>query len=1262
VPTITRASGVQVQIPETMAIAPAARPATGRRRRAAGGALTPGSVAESAAENQLLIDALADQRFELVDSIPLRPQTGTGSAAASRRRAAGGRAPTPEPVSLNVPIRADESAVVLLEQDGYYQWSLPDRVARPARSRTRRGATVESTVGTATFRFDLHATEGLAAQRAQTRGLGRLVMGGVRAIVLKFAAHVVIDKVISHMEAHVQPGFIVLDSDDPTAWGRVENIAALKLPTSREPRILLFVHGTFSSTVGDFGSLAAHPWGTDFLAQTRKSYDAVIGYDHRTLSPYPSENASDLLERLRVPSRARAPRIDIVAHSRGGLVVRSLIEQLLPSERDFRPTIGRVVFSACTNHGTLLAEPDNWRDFLDLYTNLAVAATRPLLLLPQAALAGVILSGIVRGVGALVKFLVDATIAHADVPGLAAMEPDGPFVTKINQTQPKQPDPAHSEYYVISSNFETDAPGTSGPELPKRLQMRLRDGFIDRLFGAPSDLIVDVASMSSIDPKAGNFVDDVLDFGTNSTVYHSNYFHQPQVANALARWLDLPTEGVAVVSPRGGRRRRRTSARPPAIVDTDVVEVSSTATGEEVRSSIETAGNPAYVVVIRPAEEGSYRFAFETREVTSKISGAKAAKPIGDVLDLHEDHASPTMPMAAAEPVAANGGPPSTKRGVVVAGNDIVGVIPESVAVESVAVGRPTRPSPVKLRRMRRATGMKAAARKSSAKKSVRNGGGRSRPTLKARTSRARRPESSAPRVTAPDTGLTHAYADMAPDVVVGETVPVHIEISPAALQRARGRTAKGTDFRPDRDLPLIVQVLARQGLEVVGADEGQDRVEIPVPAPGDPPQELYFDVRGTVRGEGELWVILRQGHPSLATLVLTPNVLGKADRSATRRRLHARAALSDQEPAQWAIPTLRINERPSSDGVVYEYDLDLLQYGNLRDRVTVAGDRDAIIQSIYKDLEDRWIETDQDVEAFQSDIRDYGAELFVKLFPTKIRNELWKHRNTLKSIRVMSSEPFIPWELVHLTPATGRLPKEMLFLGQLGLVRWLVNEPSSPVELRIRRGKAWYVTPDYPGKFTLTEPAVEAAFLTDQFGAKAVEPHRMPVMNLLKQRGAVDLFHFAGHGAASGGTIEDARVLLNVRESAEAESGYVEENLMARSVLVEAHLADPEDSPKPLVILNACQAGRLGYSLSGTGGFATAFIHAGAGAFISSLWSVGDEPASTFTRRLYERLKAGERLSVAAVKAREAARSAGDATWLAYVVYGHPDARLTKR
>jgi CHAT domain-containing protein len=96
------------------------------------------------------------------------------------------------------------------------------------------------------------------------------------------------------------------------------------------------------------------------------------------------------------------------------------------------------------------------------------------------------------------------------------------------------------------------------------------------------------------------------------------------------------------------------------------------------------------------------------------------------------------------------------------------------------------------------------------------------------------------------------------------------------------------------------------------------------------------------------------------------------------------------------------------------------------------------------------------------------------------------------------------------------------------------------------------------------------------------------------------------------------------------------------------------------MVVVNACQAGRAGYKLSGVGGFANAFLTGGAGAFVGTLWSVGDNPARVFTETLYKELLQGSNLSEAAIAARAAAQKEGGATWLAYVVYGHPHMKIS--
>ncbi|MCB1036671.1 MAG: hypothetical protein KDD47_22795, partial [Acidobacteria bacterium] len=65
--------------------------------------------------------------------------------------------------------------------------------------------------------------------------------------------------------------------------------------------------------------------------------------------------------------------------------------------------------------------------------------------------------------------------------------------------------------------------------------------------------------------------------------------------------------------------------------------------------------------------------------------------------------------------------------------------------------------------------------------------------------------------------------------------------------------------------------------------------------------------------------------------------------------------------------------------------------------------------------------------------------------------------------------------------------------------------------------------------------------------------------------------------------------------------------------------------------------------------------------AFLAPAWSVGDSTASRFTEVFYEALAAGQTLGQATLTARHALRAdrPGDTAWLAYRLYGPPNARI---
>jgi hypothetical protein len=331
-----------------------------------------------------------------------------------------------------------------------------------------------------------------------------------------------------------------------------------------------------------------------------------------------------------------------------------------------------------------------------------------------------------------------------------------------------------------------------------------------------------------------------------------------------------------------------------------------------------------------------------------------------------------------------------------------------------------------------------------------------------------------------------------------------------------------------------------------------------------------------------------------------------------------------------------------------------LLQWRNSKPFI---GSRENYVNNIYKGIEQRWVSNESDYEAFTQELRAFGAQLFDELIPNDLQKTLWDFRDKLKSIMVISSEPFIPWELVHLKdPVTG-MPKETCFLGQMGLVRWLDQGGWPEEEISIRKGHVRYAIPQYPHPdYVLKEAEKEADFLIKSFGATAVTPQPKEVIELLQKLDGFDLLHFACHGFAEHNDIANAALLLQGRLEGDK---FVPASLSATTAGQFSNWK-PENR-HPMIVLNACQAARAGYTLTGVGGFAQAFIAAGAGCFVSSLWSVGDQPARTFTETLYSQLMAGKTLSIASIKARNAAKDAKDATWLAYAVYGNPYMRIKK-
>ena len=147
-------------------------------------------------------------------------------------------------------------------------------------------------------------------------------------------------------------------------------------------------------------------------------------------------------------------------------------------------------------------------------------------------------------------------------------------------------------------------------------------------------------------------------------------------------------------------------------------------------------------------------------------------------------------------------------------------------------------------------------------------------------------------------------------------------------------------------------------------------------------------------------------------------------------------------------------------------------------------------------------------------------------------------------------------------------------------------------------------------------------------------------------------LFHFACHGNFDATNPDNSMIKL--------EGGFLSPSqigVQARAGLL---------ATKPVVFLNACYAGQVGFGLTGLGGWVEKFLQSGASAFIGSLWEINDTLAAQFAQEFYNRLwglggKAAVPLGQAFHEARMAIKAADEAnpTWLAYVLYGDPQGQV---
>ena len=310
-------------------------------------------------------------------------------------------------------------------------------------------------------------------------------------------------------------------------WLKVskDTLAARQLQAGRPDspdRSLLLIHGTFSNAAAAYGDLAT----SDFFDRLTDTYgDRIFAFDHFSVSRTPAENARMLLETL--PDRTTT--FDVVAHSRGGLVLRHLVERSdLFGQLSRRFKLGRAVLVASPNDGTPLATPERWDETVGWLAN--VLELFPVN--PFTTGAAFVANGLVW----LANHLT------GDLPGLHAMDCSGePMVTLQ-----RPPGPPADAYSALVSNYHP-----TGAVL-----QRLLDVGIDQFFASANDLVVPSEGGWRIDRAATAFVPSsrIGCFGAGGnldgdTVTHVSFFREKATTDFLVNALLGRKQPLTAIDP-----------------------------------------------------------------------------------------------------------------------------------------------------------------------------------------------------------------------------------------------------------------------------------------------------------------------------------------------------------------------------------------------------------------------------------------------------------------------------------------------------------------------------------------------------------------------------------------------------------------------------------------------------------------------------------------------------------------------------------------
>jgi pimeloyl-ACP methyl ester carboxylesterase len=352
---------------------------------------------------------------------------------------------------------------------------------------------IDTTRGGATRRYLIPRRVMPAPEGGESRGL----VGAIGKKVLKVLAFPLIDPIVGRVsdllaarwEARKRPYRVRTFTLDDYQSGEARSLSNDDWRALGGGRCLLFVHGTFSQTHTGFGGLPSQ-----VVTELHKMYGGrVFAFDHFTLSDDPMTNVVWLINQI--PDGTKL-EVDIICHSRGGLVSRVLAESQARLSLGARKIdVQKIVFVGTPNAGTVLADSKYLGDFIDSYTNI----------LNWFPFDGV--TDVLEGIITVAKQI--AVGAAKGLEGLQCMVPGGEFLAELNSGTK-----GGAQYFGLAADYEPVEAGFG---------TYVRDRLFDKIFNEKNDLVVPTEGVFE-DNGSGYFPVKSFSFDSQKGVQHSGFF------------------------------------------------------------------------------------------------------------------------------------------------------------------------------------------------------------------------------------------------------------------------------------------------------------------------------------------------------------------------------------------------------------------------------------------------------------------------------------------------------------------------------------------------------------------------------------------------------------------------------------------------------------------------------------------------------------------------------------------------------------------